>query len=95
MLVWVSEVELVEGVPCLRGRLHACDDAERGGDGAFLLCARDSEAVGVVVADGQTVLLARVRVDVRELEVSRIQATRARFKTNLKKQGLASYLLDR
>ena len=70
MLVWVSEVELVEGVPCLRGRLHVelgagggagLDNAERGGDGALLLYARDSEAVGVVVADGQTVLLARVR----------------------------------
>ena len=72
MLVWVSEVELVEDVPCLRGRLHVelgagggagLDDAERGDDGALLLCARDGEAVGVVVADGQTVLLARVRVD--------------------------------
>ena len=58
MLVWVSEVELVEGVPCLRGRLHVelgagggagLDDAERGDDGALLLCARDGEAVGVVV----------------------------------------------
>ena len=85
MLVWVSEVELVEGVPCLRGRLHVelgagggagLDDAERGGDGALLLCARDGEAVGVVVADGQTVLLARVRVDVRELEARAVRLAR-------------------
>ena len=42
-------------------------DAKRGGGDALLLGARDGEAVRTVVAEGDAVLLARVRVDVNEL----------------------------
>ena len=62
--VAASEGELAEEVVRLRGRVFVqfgacrcvwCDDAERGGDGALLLSACDGEAVGVVVADRESV----------------------------------------
>ena len=70
----VLEVELVD-VELGAGGGAGRDDAERDGDGALLFCARNGETVRTVVAEGNVVLLARVRVDVHELESVAVDLT--------------------